>query len=70
MYRRIRYAELFAVFKRHHYLIPRVTFWGVEDGQSWLNYRPWKGRMNYPLLFDRELQAKPALDSVIDMLAK
>jgi endo-1,4-beta-xylanase len=65
-----RYAELFSIFKRNHDLIPRVTFWGVEDGQSWLNYNPWKGRTNYPLLFDRQLRAKPAFDAVINVLSK
>jgi endo-1,4-beta-xylanase len=61
---------LFTVFKRHHDLISRVTFWGVEDGQSWLNYYPSKGRTNYPLLFDRKLQAKPAFNAVINVLSQ
>jgi len=64
-----RYAELFTIFKRHRDLITRVTFWGVEDGQSWLNYNLWKSRTNYPLLFDRKLQAKPAFDAVINVLS-
>ena len=34
--------------------IDRVTFWGVHDGQSWLNDWPVPGRDGYPLLFDRE----------------
>jgi endo-1,4-beta-xylanase len=46
-------------------VITRVTFWGVDDAQSWLNDFPVKGRKNYPLLFDRQLSAKPALDAVI-----
>jgi endo-1,4-beta-xylanase len=65
-----RYAELFAIFQRHRDLIPGVTFWGVEDGQSWLNDTPWKRRTNYPLLFDRKLRAKPAFDAVIKVLSK
>jgi endo-1,4-beta-xylanase len=64
-----RYVKLFAVFKRHRDLIPRVTFWGVDDSQSWLNDTPTKGRMNYPLLFDRTLQAKPAYQAVVDELS-
>ncbi len=63
-----RYAELFAVFHRHRDLIPRVTFWGVEDRQSWLNGHP-KRRTNYPLLFDRKLQPKPAYGAVIQALS-
>ena len=42
------------------------VFWGVADGDSWLNNWPMKGRTNYPLLFDRLGQPKPALEAVID----
>lgn len=64
-----RYASLFAIFLKHADAIPRVTFWGLEDGQSWLNYTPVK-RTDYPLLFDRKLQPKPAYDAVIHELQK
>jgi endo-1,4-beta-xylanase len=62
-----RYADLFAVFLRHRDLIPRVTLWGLEDGQSWLNYTPLK-RVNYPLLFDRNLRPKAAFLAVMRRL--
>jgi GH35 family endo-1,4-beta-xylanase len=61
-----RYAELFQVYLKHRDAIERVTFWGVEDGSSWLNNWPMKGRTNYPLLFDRYGRGKPALAAVID----
>jgi len=61
-----RYAELFKVYLKHGNSIERVTFWGVADGDSWLNNWPMKGRRNYPLLFDRLGQPKPALNAVID----
>ena len=35
-----RYAEIFKLFVKHRDKIDRVTFWGVHDGQSWLNYWP------------------------------
>jgi len=60
-----RYAELFRVYLKHRDAIERVTFWGVADGDSWLNNWPMKGRTNYPLLFDRLGQPKPALSAVI-----
>jgi endo-1,4-beta-xylanase len=63
-----RYADLFRVFKKHRDVITRVTFWGVDDAQSWLNDYPVKGRTNYPLLFDRQLNAKPALRAIVDVL--
>jgi endo-1,4-beta-xylanase len=60
-----RYADLFAVLVKHHDVVSRVTFWGVTDGDSWLNNWPVKGRTAYPLLFDRNCQPKPALNAVI-----
>jgi endo-1,4-beta-xylanase len=60
-----RYAELFAVYVRHSKIVDRVTFWGVTDGDSWLNGWPVSGRTSYPLLFDRNCQPKPAFDGVI-----
>ena len=60
-----RYGELFAVYLKHRDLIDRVTFWGVRDGDSWLNGWPVRGRTNYPLLFDREGRPKPAFDAVV-----
>ena len=61
-----RYADLFRVYLKHRDVIDRVTFWGVADGDSWLNNWPIKGRTNYPLLFDRLGQPKPAFYTVID----
>ena len=60
-----RYADLFAVLVKHHDVVSRVTFWGVTDGDSWLNNWPVKGRTAYPLLFDRNRQPKPAFNAVI-----
>ena len=61
-----RYASLFALFVKHRSAIGRVTFWGVTDADSWLNNWPVRGRRNYPLLFDREGNPKPAYASVIE----
>jgi endo-1,4-beta-xylanase len=59
------YANLFKLFLKHKDKITRVTFWGVNDGQSWLNGWPIPGRTNYPLLFDRAFNPKPAYDAVM-----
>jgi endo-1,4-beta-xylanase len=59
------YENLFKMFIKHKDKIERVTFWGVNDGQSWLNNWPIKGRTNYPLLFDRSFRPKPALEKVV-----
>jgi endo-1,4-beta-xylanase len=60
------YESLFNLFLKHKDKITRVTFWGVNDGQSWLNGWPVPGRTNYPLLFDREFKPKPAFYKVIE----
>jgi endo-1,4-beta-xylanase len=59
------YEDLFKLFLKHKDKIERVTFWGVNDGQSWLNNWPIKGRTNYPLLFDRNFKPKPAFEKVM-----
>ena len=43
------YEALFNLFLKHKDKVTRVTFWGVNDGQSWLNDWPVRGRTNYPL---------------------
>jgi endo-1,4-beta-xylanase len=60
-----RYADLFRVYLKHRDTVERVTFWGVTDGDSWLNDWPVNGRTSYPLLFDRNGQPMPAYDAVI-----
>jgi endo-1,4-beta-xylanase len=64
------YEDLFRLFLKHKDKISRITFWGVNDGQSWLNDWPIRGRTNYPLLFDKEFKPKPAFYKVIELKAK
>jgi len=45
--------------------VTSVTTWGVTDNESWLNNSP-TVRYNYPLLFDREGEPKPAFWAVVD----
>lgn len=53
------YAQLMELFKTHAANIERVTFWGLDDHTSW------RASAN-PLLFDKNLQAKPAYYGVIN----
>jgi lysophospholipase L1-like esterase len=62
-----QYVKLFKLFDEYQDTIARVSFWNLHDGQSWLNYFPWK-RVNHPLLFDRQRQPKAAFDAVHDVL--
>ncbi len=59
-----RYADIFKLLVKHRDKIDRVTFWGVHDGQSWLNHFPVE-RTSYPLLFDRQVKPKPAFAAVV-----
>ena len=62
-----RYEAIFNLFLKHKDKIERVTFWGVNDGNSWLNNWPIKGRTNYPLLFDRNNQPKDVYQNIISL---
>ena len=62
-----RYEDIFKLFLKHKDKINRVTFWGVNDGDSWKNDWPIEGRTNYPLLFDRNNQKKKAYHSLIKL---
>lgn len=57
-----RMKSFMDLFIKHSDVITRVTAWGVSDNDSWKNDWPMKGRMEYPLLFDRNLQPKPFLN--------
>lgn len=58
------YGRLFALLKSHSASLSVVTFWGLNDAHTWLNYWP-RRRTNHPLLWDRQSQAKPAFESVV-----
>lgn len=60
-----RYAEFFRLFLKHADKIDRVTMWGLTDGHSWRNNWPVPGRTDYPLLFDRNYQPKPIVETII-----
>jgi endo-1,4-beta-xylanase len=62
------YGDLFRLFAKYPQ-VTRVTFWGTHDGTSWLNSWPVRGRTNHALLWDRQLQPKPAFDAVLQALA-
>jgi len=61
------YSDLFKLFLKYKKNIGRVTFWGVDDGQSWLNDFPVRGRTNHALLYDRNLKPKEAYYKLIEL---
>ena len=62
-----RMKEVFNLFLKHSDKITRVTAWGVTDKESWKNDFPVKGRTDYPLLFDRNYEAKPFVKELINL---
>ncbi len=52
------YAGIFRAFVKHRDSVKVVTFWGVNDANSWR-------AQGKPLLFDGNSQPKPAFDAVI-----
>lgn len=65
-----RYEELFKIFYKKRDKIDRVTLWGINDGMSWKNNYPIPGRINYPLLFDRNKKPKQAYNAVLKVPGK
>jgi endo-1,4-beta-xylanase len=57
-----KYKMMFEVFRKYKNEITGVTFWNISDRYTWLNGR---GRKNYPLLFDKNLQPKKAYWEVV-----
>lgn len=55
---RSRIEAVLAILLRNAQYVDRVTFWGLSDADSWKNDYPMKGRTDYPLLFDRNLNIK------------
>lgn len=59
------YRDLFTLLRRYAANISTVTVWGPSDDNSWLNYA-FVVRSDWPLLFDRQLQGKPAYWGIVD----
>ena len=63
-----QFTDLFRTLLKYRDSVSRVTFWGVSDRHSWKNNWPMAGRTDYPLLFDRELKAKPVVVEITALL--
>jgi len=62
-----RVLDVFKLFLKYSNNIDRITLWGLNDAGSWLNNFPIKGRMDYPLLFDRENKPKSVVEEMIKL---
>jgi endo-1,4-beta-xylanase len=54
------YGQLFEIFMRHSKAVERVTFWGINDRRSWR-------ASQRPLLFDAQMNPKPAYQAILDV---
>jgi endo-1,4-beta-xylanase len=59
------YKMCFNLFRKYKNSITGITFWNISDRHSWLDNFPVRGRKDYPLLFDKNLQAKKAFWEVV-----
>lgn len=60
-----KYGMVFRVFRQYEAMIDNVTFWNVSDRHTWLDSFLVKGRKDYPLLFDAQLNPKKAYWEVV-----
>lgn len=60
------YQKCFRVFEKYKKTITGITFWNISDRSSWLDNFPVRGRKDYPLLFDKDLQPKKAFWAVVE----
>ena len=65
-----RFLSFFELFAKHSDKISRVTLWGLRDADSWKNNWPIMGRTDYPLLFDRNYEAKPVVKRIMGINPK
>ncbi|MGC4070267.1 MAG: endo-1,4-beta-xylanase [Polyangiaceae bacterium] len=61
-----RYHEIFNVFRDQAKRLTSVTFWGVADDRTWLNYFP-TDRKNYPLLLGHRREPKRAMYELLGL---
>ena len=65
-----RMSDVFSVFLKYSDVVDRVTVWGLNDAGTWLNNFPIRGRMDSPVLFDRQNNRKAVVDEMIRLAKK
>jgi len=65
-----RMLDMFGLFLEYRDVVDRVTVWGLSDNTTWLNNFPIRGRMDYPMLFDRNNHRKPVVEEMIKLANK
>lgn len=61
-------VDFYRMLIRNKQHILRVNYWCVNDGNSWLNGFPIKGRTDYPTLIGRDKKIKPVVKRIINLV--
>lgn len=62
------WVDFYKMLITHRKDIMRVNFWCLNDGNSWRNDFPIKGRTDYATLFDRQNQPKSFIPRLIELV--
>ena len=62
------WVDFYKMLITHRKDIMRVNFWCLNDGNSWRNDFPIKGRSDYATLFDRQNQPKSFVARLIELV--
>ncbi|TLS49297.1 endo-1,4-beta-xylanase [Paenibacillus antri] len=62
---RVRYGEIFDLYREYKDVITGVTFWGAADDYTWLDHFPGKERRTWPMLFNDSHEPKPCFWAVV-----
>jgi len=60
-----RIKDIFSIINKYKDSVKSVTFWGMADDHTWLNYH-FVERNDWPLPFDVNLKAKPFYWAMVD----
>ena len=62
------WVDFYKMLIPHRNDVLRVTFWCLNDGNSWRNDFPIKGRTDYATIFDRQSQPKTFIQEMINLV--
>lgn len=62
------WIDFYKMLITHKDVISRVNFWCLNDGNSWRNDFPIKGRKDYATLFDRQNNPKSTVEKLIKLV--
>lgn len=62
------WLDFYKMLIQHKDQINRISFWCLNDANSWRNDFPIKGRTDYATLFDRQNKPKPVVKKLIELV--